>query len=114
MGAGQTCGYTHMGIRERGNNIWTITGYWWDEYVLAFDEHGVLRHWTDKSEKHRDERLTARVARWPSGRDREPGLGLSRNLRTAPGIAALTGPQADELFLFALCASSIFVVPVQI
>jgi hypothetical protein len=45
---------------ERGsNNSWTATGSWCDEYVLSFDRHGVLRNWTHKSQKHRDEE-------WPS------------------------------------------------
>jgi hypothetical protein len=42
-----------------GNNIWTLTGFWCDEYVLTFDPQGVLRHWTHQSNKHRDER-------WPT------------------------------------------------
>jgi hypothetical protein len=41
--------------REKGgNNILDIVGYWCDEYVLTFDQSGVLRHWENKSQKHRD------------------------------------------------------------
>jgi hypothetical protein len=41
--------------REKGgNNILNITGYWCDEYVLTFDQRGVLRDWAHKSQKHRD------------------------------------------------------------
>ena len=41
-------------VRERvegGNNAWTMEGVWWcDDYTLAFDAHGILRHWTHRSE----------------------------------------------------------------
>ena len=41
--------------REKGgNNILNITGYWCDEYVLTFDQRGVLRDWGHKAQKHRD------------------------------------------------------------
>ncbi len=44
---------------QGGNNSWTITGLWCDEYVLTFDGDGVLRRWTHRSQKHRDERSQA-------------------------------------------------------
>lgn len=44
---------------QGGNNSWTITGFWCDEYVLTFDGDGVLRRWTHRSQKHRDERSQA-------------------------------------------------------
>src|SRR5579884_2819483 len=48
--------YQFWDTEKGGNNIWTITGYWCDEYVLTFDKQKILRAWTHKSEKHRDER----------------------------------------------------------
>lgn len=39
-----------------GNTSWSTIGYWCDEYVLSFDRQGVLRSWTHKSLKHRDDR----------------------------------------------------------
>lgn len=33
-------------------NKWGAPGTWCDEYVLTFDKHGVLRHWTHMSEGH--------------------------------------------------------------
>jgi hypothetical protein len=48
--------YQRREAEKGGNNIWTITGWWCDEYALTFDKDGILRHWTHQSEKHRDER----------------------------------------------------------
>jgi hypothetical protein len=42
-----------------GNDSSTITGSWCDEYVLTFDAKGVLRRWTHRSQKHRDDRSRA-------------------------------------------------------
>ena len=39
-----------------GNDSSTIVGSWCDEYVLTFDAEGVLRRWTHRSQKHRDDR----------------------------------------------------------
>lgn len=40
-------------VREQDpGNRWTSTGLWCDEYVLAFDDRSILRHWTHKSEFH--------------------------------------------------------------
>jgi hypothetical protein len=53
--AGETTWVYQMTQREKGgNNILDIVGYWCDEYVLTFDQSGVLRHWENKSQKHRD------------------------------------------------------------
>lgn len=53
--AGETVWVYQITQREKGgNNILDITGYWCDEYVLTFDQRGVLRHWGHKSQKHRD------------------------------------------------------------
>jgi hypothetical protein len=41
-------------IERGGNNSWSVTGSWCDEYVLTFDRQGILRSWTHKSQKHRD------------------------------------------------------------
>ena len=37
------------------NETYSITAYGCDEYVLTFDAEGVLRRWTHRSQKHRDE-----------------------------------------------------------
>lgn len=47
--------YQIKASEKGGNNDWSVTGSWCDEYVLTFDQHGILRHWTHKSQKHRDE-----------------------------------------------------------
>ena len=53
--AGETTWVYQMTQREKGgNNILDIVGFWCDEYVLTFDQQGVLRHWEHKSQKHRD------------------------------------------------------------
>jgi hypothetical protein len=46
--------YQFQQPEKGGNNILDITGFWCDEYVLTFDQEGILRHWTHKSKKHRD------------------------------------------------------------
>ncbi len=51
--------YQIRAAEEGGNNDWSVTGSWCDEYVLTFDQQGILRNWTHKSQKHRDED-------WPS------------------------------------------------
>ena len=62
--AGETVWVYQIRQPEKGgNNIWTITGFWCDEYVLTFDQQAVLRHWTHKSQKHRDERSLADCVR---------------------------------------------------
>ena len=33
-------------------NKWGAPGTWCDEYVLTFDQQGILRSWTHKSEGH--------------------------------------------------------------
>jgi len=53
--AGETVWVYQITQREKGgNNILDIVGFWCDEYVLTFDQQGVLRHWEHKSQKHRD------------------------------------------------------------
>jgi hypothetical protein len=53
--AGETVWVYQITQREKGgNNILDVVGYWCDEYVLTFDQSGVLRHWENKSQKHRD------------------------------------------------------------
>ncbi|HEV8540330.1 MAG TPA: hypothetical protein VGQ60_04135 [Nitrospiraceae bacterium] len=42
-----------------GNGNWSIIGFWCDEYVLTFDRQGILKSWTHKSQKHRDDRQPA-------------------------------------------------------
>jgi len=39
-------------LEEQPGSRWTSTGMWCDEYVLTFDQSGVLRQWTHKSELH--------------------------------------------------------------
>jgi hypothetical protein len=52
--AGETVWVYQITQREKGgNNILDIVGFWCDEYVLTFDQQGVLRHWEHKSQKHR-------------------------------------------------------------
>lgn len=52
---GETVWVYQMTQREKGgNNILDITGFWCDEYVLAFDRKGILQNWDHKSQKHRD------------------------------------------------------------
>ncbi|WP_447987375.1 hypothetical protein [Nitrospira sp. Nam74] len=52
---GETVFVYQITQREKGgNNIFDITGFWCDEYVLTFDQEGILRHWRHKSKKHRD------------------------------------------------------------
>ena len=41
-------------LEEQPTHRGTPTGFWCDEYVLTFDQQGVLRHWEHKSQKHRD------------------------------------------------------------
>jgi hypothetical protein len=47
-------------LREQDpGNRWTSSGLWCDEYVLTFDEGGILRHWTHKSHFHGGELMPA-------------------------------------------------------
>lgn len=40
-------------VEQASNNSWSGTGSWCDEYVLTFDQAGLLRRWTHKSQLHR-------------------------------------------------------------
>jgi len=42
---------------EEPGSRWTSTGLWCAEYVLTFDNRGVLRRWTHKAEFHGGERM---------------------------------------------------------
>jgi hypothetical protein len=61
---GETVWVYHIREAEKGSNdSSTITGSWCDEYVLTFDAEGVLRRWTHRSQKHRDDRSQAECVR---------------------------------------------------
>ncbi len=49
--------YEIYAIEPGGQNTWVAMGSWCDEYVLTFDDRGILRAWTHKSEKHGGERM---------------------------------------------------------
>ena len=59
--AGETVWVYQIRESEMGSNdsLPIITAFWCDEYVLTFDAQGVLRRWTHRSQKHRDERSQA-------------------------------------------------------
>lgn len=46
----------HVREEDPGSR-WSWTGMWCDEYVLTFDQGGVLRGWTHQSEFHAGERM---------------------------------------------------------
>ncbi len=51
--AGEPIWVYHVPEQEPGSqNTWATAGSWCDEYVLTFDTQGILRHWTNKSERH--------------------------------------------------------------
>lgn len=57
---GGTIWVYHVVQQEAGSqNTWATMGSWCDEYVLTFDEQGILRHWTNKSEPHGGETVPA-------------------------------------------------------
>jgi hypothetical protein len=57
-GAGETVLVYHVMQQEPGaQNSWATAGSWCDEYVLTFDTQGILRHWTNRSERHGGETI---------------------------------------------------------
>ena len=44
--------YEIRDIESSGQSTWSTKGSWCDEYVLTFDEAGVLRAWTHQSQFH--------------------------------------------------------------
>lgn len=51
--AGETILVYHVRQQEPGaQNSWATAGSWCDEYILTFDKQGVLRRWTNRSERH--------------------------------------------------------------
>jgi hypothetical protein len=48
--------YQFRTAEKGGNGNWSVIGIWCDEYVLTFDRQRILRSWTHKSKKHRDDR----------------------------------------------------------
>ena len=44
---------------QPGDNRMTAPGTWCDEYMLTFDDHAVLRHWTHKNYFHGGEAFPA-------------------------------------------------------
>ena len=49
--SGQSMWVYQMYDWQPGNRV-TASGTWCDEYILTFDEHAVLRHWTHKNYFH--------------------------------------------------------------
>ena len=45
--------YQVRAVEQASNNSWSTTGSWCDEYVLTFDNRGILRHWTHMTQHHR-------------------------------------------------------------
>lgn len=54
--AGETVWVYQIREEQSGSRI-TAPGVWCDEYVLTFDDKGVLRQWTHKSKFHGGERM---------------------------------------------------------
>ncbi len=51
--AGEAIWVYHVRVQEPGSQSSRATaGSWCDEYVLTFDTQGILRHWTNQSERH--------------------------------------------------------------
>lgn len=45
--------YQVRAVETASNNSWSATGSWCDEYVLIFDQRGILLRWTHASQHHR-------------------------------------------------------------
>lgn len=54
--AGETVWVYQVRGEQTGSRM-TASGVWCDEYVLVFDDRGVLRRWTHKSEFHGGEMM---------------------------------------------------------
>lgn len=51
--SGESIWVYHVRVQEPGSQSSRATaGSWCDEYVLTFDPQGILRQWTNQSERH--------------------------------------------------------------
>jgi hypothetical protein len=52
--------YEIYDVEGGSQQSWAATGSWCDRYVLSFDAHGILRHWTHTSYLHGGENMPVR------------------------------------------------------
>ncbi len=49
--------YHVLDLEPGAQSTWSATGSWCDEYVLFFDRQGILRRWTQQSQRHGGENM---------------------------------------------------------